>query len=92
MLIDGHQMIFEKCFENINEVQMVVQFSNDIGHWLYLQDPLNHVGGKQKASYIASMLCQILGFFTYLSYLASKVRVFTIVFCSYICDLDCYCY
>ena len=62
LLIDGHQVIFEGSFENNNEVQMVSRLSNDIGHRLYLQGPLNHLGSERRASYIASVLCQILEF------------------------------
>ena len=60
LLIDGHQVIFEGSFENNNEVQMVTRLSDDIGRRLYLQGPLNHLGSKRRASYIASMLRQIL--------------------------------
>ena len=42
LLIDGHQVVFERSFENNNEVQMVTRFSDDIGHRLYLQGLLNH--------------------------------------------------
>ena len=56
LLIDGHQVVFEGSFENNNEVQMVTRFSDDIGHRLYLQGPLNHLGSKRRASYIASVL------------------------------------
>ena len=62
LLIDGHQVVFEESFENNNEVQMVTRLSNDIGHRLYLQGPLNHLGSERRASYIASVLCHILEF------------------------------
>ena len=62
LLIDGHQVVFEGSFENNNEVQTVTRLSDDIGHCLYLQDPLNHLGSEWRASYIASMLHQILEF------------------------------
>ena len=55
-------MIFERSFENNNEVQMVTRLSDDIGHRLYLQGLLSHLGSKRRASYIASMLRQILEF------------------------------
>ena len=45
LLIDGHQMVFERCFENINGVQMVTCLFDDIGHCHYLQGPLTHLGG-----------------------------------------------
>ena len=62
LLIDGHQMVFERSFENNNEVQMVTRFSDHIGHRLYLQGPLNHLDSERRASYIASVLRQILEF------------------------------
>ena len=62
LLIDGHRVVFEGSFENINEVQMVIRLSDDIGHRLYLQDLLNHLDSKWRASYIASVLRQILEF------------------------------
>ena len=62
LLIDGHQVVFEGSFENNNEVQTVTRLSDDIGHRLYLQSPLNHLGSERKASYIASVLRQILEF------------------------------
>ena len=60
LLIDGHQVVFERSFENNNEIQMMTQLSDDIEHCLYLQDPLNHFGNKRKATYIALVFCQIL--------------------------------
>ena len=60
LLIDGHQVVFERSLENKNEVQMLIHLSNDIGHHLYLQGPLNHLDSKQRASYIALVFCQIL--------------------------------
>ena len=62
LLIDGHQVVFEGISENNNEVQTVTRLSDDIGHRFYLQGPLNHLGSERMASYIASVLCQILEF------------------------------
>ena len=62
LLIDGHQVMFEGCFENTNRVQMVTHLSDDIDHRLYLQGPLIHLGGEQRAIYIATVLSQILDF------------------------------
>ena len=62
LLIDAHQVIFEGSFENNNKIQMVTRLSDDVGHHLYLQDPLNHLRSKRMASYITSVLCQILEF------------------------------
>ena len=60
MLIGGHQVVFEGCFENTNEGQMVSRFSNEIGHRLWLHGPLNHLSRERKASYIASVLRRIM--------------------------------
>ena len=89
LLIDAHQVIFEGSFENNNEVQMVTRLSDDIGHRLYLQGLLNHLGSKRRASYIASLLHQILKFcmFKLLTY---GFRMSAIVFSSYICGLSYY--
>ena len=62
LLIDGHQVVFEGISENNNEVQTVTRLFDDIGHRFYLQGPLNHLGSERMASYIASVLCQILEF------------------------------
>ena len=62
LLIDGHQVVFEGNFENNNEVQTVTRLSDDIGHYFYLQGSLNHLSSKRRASYIASVLCQIQEF------------------------------
>jgi hypothetical protein len=32
ILIEGHQVVFEGCFENINAWHMVIRLSDDIGH------------------------------------------------------------
>ena len=55
-------MVFEGNFENNNEIQMVTLLSDDIVHRFYLQGPLNQLGSKQRSSYIASVLHQILEF------------------------------
>ena len=62
LLIGGHQVVFEGCFENTNGVQMVTCLSDDIGHRLYLQGPLTHLGSERRATYIAAVLRQILDF------------------------------
>jgi hypothetical protein len=38
----------------------VSRLSNEIGHCLWLQGPINHLGGEQWASYIVVILCKIL--------------------------------
>ena len=56
------EVVFERSFENNNEVQTMTRLSDDIGHRLYLQGPLNHLGSERRASYIALVLCQIQEF------------------------------
>jgi hypothetical protein len=46
MLIEGHQIVFKGCFQNINEDQMMSRLFNEVGHHLWLQGPLNHLGGE----------------------------------------------
>ena len=41
MLSGSYQMIFEGCFENNAEEQMVSRISGDGGHRLWLQGPFN---------------------------------------------------
>jgi hypothetical protein len=62
ILVEGHQMIFEGCFENTNASHMVTRLSDGIGHRLWLQGLLNHLGGEQRANYIAEVLHRILEF------------------------------
>jgi hypothetical protein len=62
MFIKGHQVVFEDCFQNTNESQMVSHLSDEVGHRLWLQGPLNYLSGKRLVNYIAAVLCQILEF------------------------------
>jgi hypothetical protein len=62
MFIGGHQVVFEECFQNTNESQIVNHLSNDVGHYLWLQGPLNHLGGERQTSYITAILRKILEF------------------------------
>jgi hypothetical protein len=62
MLVEGHQVVFEGCFENTNAGHMMIRLSDDIGHRLWLQGPLNHLGGERRANYIADVLRRILEF------------------------------
>jgi hypothetical protein len=41
---------------------MVTNLSDDIGHCLWLQGLLNHLGSERRASYIAEVLRRILEF------------------------------
>jgi hypothetical protein len=62
MLVKGHQVVFEGCFENTNAGYMVIRLFDDIGHRFWLQGPLNHLGGEWRANYIAEVLRRILEF------------------------------
>jgi hypothetical protein len=62
MLVEGHQVVFEGCFENTNAGHMVTCLSDDIGHCLWFQGPLNHLGGEQRANYSVDVFCRILEF------------------------------
>jgi hypothetical protein len=62
MLVEGHQVVFEEYFENTNTGYMVTRLSEDIGHRLWLQSPLNHLGGERRANFIADVLHCILEF------------------------------
>jgi hypothetical protein len=44
MFIEGHQVVFERRFENTNESQMMSHFFNEVDHRLWLQGLLNHLG------------------------------------------------
>jgi hypothetical protein len=62
ILVEGHQVVFERCFENTNAGLMLTHLSDDISHHLWLQGPLNHLGGERGANYIADVLRRILEF------------------------------
>ena len=62
MLIGGHQVVFEGCFQNTNEGQIVSCLFDEVGHCLWLQDPFNYLGSKWQTSYIVAILCKILEF------------------------------
>ena len=61
-LFGGHQMLFEGCFVNSNESQMVSRISSEVGHRLWLQGPLNHLHSDRKAEFTAEVLLRILEF------------------------------
>jgi hypothetical protein len=50
VVLKGHQVVLEGCFKNTNTGHMVIRLSNDIGHHLWLQGPLNHLGGERRAN------------------------------------------
>jgi hypothetical protein len=62
MLVGGHKVVFEGCFENANTGHMVIRLSDNISHRLWLEGPLNHLGGERRANYIAEVLRRILEF------------------------------
>jgi hypothetical protein len=62
ILTGGHQLVFEGCFSNTNEGQMVSRYSNEVGHRLWLQEPLTYLSNEQRSSFISVMLHQILEF------------------------------
>jgi hypothetical protein len=62
MFVGGHQVVFEGCFKNTNAGHMMTRLTDHIGHRLWLQGPLNHLGGEWRANYIAEVLRHILKF------------------------------
>ena len=62
ILVKGHQVVFEECFQNTNEGQMVSCLSNEVNHHLWLKGLLNHLGGKWQASYIIAIFHKIIEF------------------------------
>jgi hypothetical protein len=62
ILVGGHQVVFKGYFENTNAGHMMTRFSDDIGHRLWLQGPLSHLGGEWRANYIVDVLRRILEF------------------------------
>ena len=57
-----YQMIFEWCFENNAEEQMVSRISSGGGHCIWLQGPFNLLTRERKANYVAAILLRILEF------------------------------
>ena len=62
ILSGSYQMIFEGCFENNVEEQMVSCISGDGGHRLWFQGPFNLLTREQRANYVAAILLRILKF------------------------------
>ena len=58
----SYQMVFEGCFENNAEEQMVSRISGDGGHHLWLQGPFNLLTRERRANYVAAILLRILEF------------------------------
>ena len=61
-LSGSYQIIFEGCFENNAEEQMVSRISGDGGHRLWLQEPFNLLTRERRANYVAAILLRILEF------------------------------
>ena len=61
-LSGSYQMVFEECFENNAEEQMVSRISGDGGHRLWLQGPFNLLTRERRANYVAAILLRILEF------------------------------
>ena len=61
-LSGSYQMVFEGCFENNAEKQMVSRISGDGGHRLWLQGPFNLLTRERRANYVAAILLRILEF------------------------------
>ena len=62
ILFRKYQMMFEGCFENNTEEQMVSHIYDDDGYHFWLQGPLNLLTKEQRADYIATILLRILKF------------------------------
>ena len=58
----SYQMVFEGCFENNTEEQMVSRISGDAGHRLWFQEPFNLLTRERRANYVAAILLRILEF------------------------------
>ncbi|KAG0570940.1 hypothetical protein KC19_6G199200 [Ceratodon purpureus] len=61
-LSGNYQMVFEGCFENNNEGQMVSHISSEVGHRFWLQGQLNLLTRERRASFIAAVILRILEF------------------------------
>lgn len=62
LLSGGHQLVMEGCFENNGENQMVTRFTDELGHRLWLQGPLNYLTRERRTVFISSLLLRILEF------------------------------
>ena len=62
MLIGSHQLVFEGCFQNTNEGQMVNYLFDEVSYRFWLQGPVNYLSGERQANYITTILQEILEF------------------------------
>ena len=58
----SYQMVFEGCFENNAEKQMMSRISSDEDHRLWLQRPFNLLTRERRANYVPTILLRILEF------------------------------
>jgi hypothetical protein len=65
MFIEGHQMVFEGCFQNTNEDQIVSRLFDEVGHYFWFQGPLNNLGDEWRATYIVRIFIKFLSFCMY---------------------------
>ena len=61
-LSGSYQIVFEGCFENNAEEQMVSRISGDEGHRFWLLGPFNLLSREQRANYVVAILLRILEF------------------------------
>ena len=62
ILFGSYQMVFEGCFENNAEEQMVSCIFDNGRHRFWLQAPFNLLTRDQKANYVATIFLHILEF------------------------------
>ena len=62
MLSGSYQIVFEGCFKNNAEEQMVSRISGDGDHRLWLQGLFNLLISERRANYVATILLRILEF------------------------------
>ena len=75
-------MVFEWCFENNVEEQMVSRIYGDGGHRLWLQRPLNLLTREQRTNYIVVILLHF-GIFEYIKYIVSLIGFYYKMICFY---------
>jgi hypothetical protein len=47
MLVEGHHIVFEGCFQNTNESHMMSRLFDEIDHRLWFQGLLNHLSSER---------------------------------------------
>ena len=61
-LSESYQVVFEGCFENNTEEQMVSRISGDGDYRLWLQGLFNLLTRERRANYVATIFLHILEF------------------------------